>query len=149
MVVSNECSSIFDSRADTLVCPVNCVGVMGNGLALAFRNRCKGLYEAYRGACLNGELEPGKLWLYTPSCGPRVLCFPTKTTWRLPSKREYIAAGLATLVDGYKERNIKRIAIPPLGCGQGQLDYELCIKPLLLEYLQDLPDLEVELLVYR
>ena len=147
MIVIDGTTSIFDSSADTLVCPVNCQGVMGNGLALAFKLRVGGLYAAYQAACMEGTLKPGVLWLYRPQRGPQVLCFPTKDRWALPSKLAYIQAGLDTLIEHYTEMGIRRIAIPPLGCGQGQLDWVHCIKPVLIERLTPL-SLEVEILAF-
>ena len=145
MIVYEGQRSIFDSDADTLVCPVNCEGVMGKGLALPFKERCGGLFEAYRKACLSGEIQPGVLWLWVPKEGPKVLCFPTKDRWSQPSKRLYIESGLKTLVEYHREMGINKIAIPPLGCGNGQLDYHHCVKPLLVEYLASI-DLAVELI---
>ena len=97
MIVYEGYRNIFDSDADTLVCPVNCEGVMGRGLALPFKERCGGLFDAYRKACLSGELRPGVLWLWQPKEGPKVLCFPTKDRWSQPSKRLYIEGALKTL----------------------------------------------------
>lgn len=147
MIIKEANESLFDSTADTLICPVNCEGVMGRGLALPFKERCGGLFENYRAFCKAGQLEPGLLYLWVPVEGPKVLCFPTKVRWMNPSKKEYLEAGLKTLVAHYKEMGIKRIAIPPLGCGNGQMDYLRCVRPLLLKYLSDI-DLEVELLTF-
>jgi len=118
--------SIFDCGADILVNPVNCIGVMEKGLALEFKKRYPDMYKTYRTLCDEGLLEPGLLhiWLDNDS-GKHIINFPTKDHWRNPSKYEYIENGLASL-QSWLNRNgtDKKIAIPPLGCGNGGLDFD-------------------------
>jgi hypothetical protein len=81
MITCHENQNIFFSEADTLVCPVNTRGVMGNGLALAFRNRYSGLYDAYRRACQLNVFEKEGYFIFTEKYGKKILCFPTKRHW--------------------------------------------------------------------
>ena len=129
--------SIFDSPAQTLVNTVNCVGVMGKGLALAFKQRFPAMYVAYRQRCQDGLLAVGKLQLWR---GPAqwVLNFPTKDHWANPSRLEYLTAGLRKFVAVYAAKRITSIAFPPLGCTNGGLDWEQ-VRPLMESYLQSLP----------
>jgi O-acetyl-ADP-ribose deacetylase (regulator of RNase III) len=113
--------NIFSSTAQTLVNPVNCVGVMGAGLALEFRNRYPEMFLRYREICGKHLLSIGKLWIWK---GPDrwILCFPTKINWRNNSSPEIIEAGLKKFVAKYREIGISSIAFPMLGCGLGGLD---------------------------
>lgn len=129
---------IFQSPAHVLVNTVNTVGVMGKGIALQFKRMFPEMFDQYRHLCETNQLNIGTLWLYkTPN--KWVLNFPTKTHWRQPSKIEYIEAGLKKFVQTYHELNIHSIAFPPLGCGNGQLDFESQVKPLMEQYLRNLP----------
>ena len=138
MLVLKE-GSIFDSKCDVLVNPVNTVGVMGAGLALEFKKRKPLMFAKYLKACREG-FSVGQLLLVDG-----VLCFPTKEEWRKKSKIEYIEAGLVKFVDTYKEKGIKSIAFPLLGCGLGGLDADEVLA-LMRKYLS-LDDLEVEIYV--
>lgn len=126
---------IFTSGAQTLVCPVNTTGAMGAGLAMAFRNRCPGLYDAYRRVCYTKELTTESLFLYKPEGGgANVLCLPTKGDWKDDSKLPQVDAILRKLSEEYEELGITSLAFPPVGCGLGRLDYVLNLKPLLYRY---------------
>jgi len=115
--------SIFDSEAEALVNPVNCVGVMGKGLALEFKKRFPKNFEYYRKTCFEPlGLVIGDLLLFKEN-EKWVVNFPTKVHWKDPSKIEYIEIGLETLLYLVKKENLKYIAIPPLGCGLGGLDW--------------------------
>ncbi len=113
---------IFNSDCQTLVNPVNTVGVMGAGLARKFAQRYPEMGNTHMRLGAAGMLKIGRLWGYKYS-DKRVLCFPTKRHWRDPSKLEYIEAGLHDLVKTYKTRGITSIAFPKLGCGLGGLDW--------------------------
>jgi O-acetyl-ADP-ribose deacetylase (regulator of RNase III) len=115
-------SSVFDSPAQTLVNTVNTVGVMGKGIAKTFRERYPAMYSEYRKLCDNGDMAVGNLHLWKGS-DQWVLNFPTKTTWRLPSKLEYIEKGLDTFVKNYEGMGIVSASFPPLGCGNGNLNW--------------------------
>ena len=126
-------TSIFESPAQTLVNTVNCVGVMGKGLAHAFKDREPDMFRAYSRICDQNMLEPGKLWLWRGMSG-WVLNFPTKVHWRNPSKIEWIEQGLAKFVAAYADQGISEISFPQLGCGNGNLDWS-DVRPLMEHYL--------------
>lgn len=130
-------TSILESTAQTLVNTVNCVGVMGKGLAQEFKDRYPRMYEGYRRICDDDLLEPGKLWLWK-SADHWVLNFPTKKHWRHPSKLEWIEAGLDKFCTEYAARGIRQISFPRLGCGNGNLDWD-DVRPLMEAYLSKLP----------
>jgi O-acetyl-ADP-ribose deacetylase (regulator of RNase III) len=126
-------SSVFDSPAQTLVNTVNTVGVMGKGIAKEFRSRYPEMFKEYKRLCDARKLQIGRLHLWR-SDTRWVLNFPTKTTWQLPSRIEYIEAGLAKFVDTYKELGITSVSFPPLGCGNGQLNWD-DVRPVMERYL--------------
>lgn len=130
-------SSILDSQAQTVVNTVNTVGVMGKGLAHAFREKYPAMFEAYKQLCDNHQFAVGQLWLWRGE-NQWVLNFPTKKHWRYPSKLEYIESGLAKFVANYESRGIREISFPRLGCGNGGLNWE-DVRPLMEKYLGDLP----------
>ena len=130
-------SSIFDSPAQTLVNPVNTVGIMGAGLALEFKKRYPKMYTAYRDLCENGLFSIGTLWIYYDK--KNVLNFPTKKHWRHPSELIYIKLGLKEFVNTYENMVITSISFPKLGTGYGGLNWEKEVQPLMEEYLNDLP----------
>lgn len=129
-------TSLFESNAQTLVNTVNCVGVMGKGLAAEFKSRHPDMYKAYKRICDDGLLAPGKLWLWQTS-NQWVLNFPTKVHWRNASKIEWIQAGLEKFVAEYQNLGIKSISFPRLGCGNGGLPWDE-VGPLMERYLSDL-----------
>ena len=118
--------NIFESDAEALVNAVNCVGVMGRGIALQFKNKYPENFKAYQQACKQEVLKPGKMFVF--ETGQLVLPrwsinFPTKRHWRGKSRIEDIESGLIDLVKVIQENNIRSIAIPPLGAGLGGLDW--------------------------
>ena len=128
---------LFQSPAKVLVNTVNTVGVMGKGVALKFKRIYPEMFEAYRNHCERGNLEIGRLFLYkTPN--KWILNFPIRTHWRSPSREEYIEAGLAKFRARCPEMGITSIAFPELGCGNGGLDFETQVKPLMERYLGSL-----------
>lgn len=129
---------LFQSPAQVLVNTVNTVGVMGKGVALQFKRMFPEMFAQYRELCEQKQFDIGRLWLYR-SPNKWVLNFPTKRHWRQPSKIEYISAGLQKFVDTYDEMGIHSIAFPPLGCGNGQLDFRSQVQPMMHEYLARLP----------
>ena len=129
MAVEITSRNIFDSDKDMIVCPVNCLGVMGKGLALEFKRAFPDMFEHYRQICKQDLLAIGKLLIWRgKGVNKDVLCFPTKHYWWRPSKMEYIEQGLEKFVDKYKSKNIKSIAFPLLGAGCGQLDNDEVLK---------------------
>lgn len=133
--------NLLDSEAQALVNTVNTVGVMGKGIALQFKNMFPNNFKTYANACKNKELKIGKLLITeeeTMLKGKKIIInFPTKTSWRLPSEYSYIEAGTKELVKAIRKKNIKSIAIPPLGSGNGGLDWSK-VKVILEKYLSDL-----------
>lgn len=134
--------NIFDSERHTIVNAVNCVGVMGAGIALEYRLRYPDMFEKYEKFCESKLLDIGKLWLYKPESGPWILNFPTKKHWKYPTKEEYLRKGLSKFVSEYKDKGIKSIAFPMLGADKGGLGQDKSIM-LLQEYLSEL-DIEVD-----
>ena len=125
---------LFESPAKVLVNTVNTRGVMGKGIALRFKRIYPDMFKRYRDHCEHNRLTIGKLFLYkTPH--KWVLNFPTKEHWRNPSRAEYIEKGLQKFVSIYDEVGINSIAFPALGCGNGELDYESQVGPLMEAYL--------------
>ena len=115
--------NIFDSAMLTIVNPVNCVGVMGKGLALQYKLRYPEMFTDYRRKCAIGILRPGKPYLYRLDNGASILNFPTKLHWRDHSRLIDIENGLDCLITNYRKWGITSIAVPPLGCGCGGLNW--------------------------
>ncbi len=134
---------IFQSKAQTLVNTVNCVGVMGKGLALEFKKRHPGMYKDYLRRCEKKRVRLGEPYLFQGLEPPWILNFPTKDHWRSISRLEDIVLGLDYLNTHYKQWGITSIAVPSLGCQQGQLEWRAVI-PILYKYLSRL-DIPVEL----
>ena len=130
--------NIFESSAKTLVNTVNCVGVMGKGIALEFKQKYHDMYKDYVQMCKNGNVKPGVPYYYSDLYGASIINFPTKDHWRSPSKLSYIINGLNWFRDNYKELGITSVAFPPLGCGNGGLSWAV-VGPLMYEKLHDLP----------
>lgn len=133
--------------AEALVNTVNCVGVMGRGLALSFKNAFPANFAAYEQACGRGEVRPGSMMVFETGAqdGPRyIVNFPTKRHWREDSRMEDIEAGLEDLAGVVRARGIRSIAVPPLGCGLGGLDWAQ-VEPRILAALGPLDDVRVAL----
>ena len=139
--------NIFNTKAQTIVNTVNCVGVMGKGIALVFKLRYPSMFEVYQNYCKQGLISIGKLWIYKgePSA-PWVLNFPTKTHWKFPSEYEYIEKGLQKFVDTYKEKGITSIAFPLLGANNGGLDKDK-VMDIMMSYLSQC-DIPIEIYQY-
>ncbi len=136
--------NLLHSPAQVLVNTVNTVGVMGRGIALEFKKLYPEMYREYRTLCEQRQFEIGMLWLYK-SPNKWVLNFPTKKHWRYPSRVNYIELGLEKFVKTYAKFGIHSVAFPALGCGNGQLDFETQVRPLLEKYLKPLP---IEVFIY-
>lgn len=148
-MIRKATGNILEAAAEALVNTVNTVGVMGRGVALQFKLAYPTNYEVYRAACEAGEVEPGKMLivevnpLYTPRY---IINFPTKRHWKGKSRIEDIESGLTALAGEITRLGIKSIAVPPLGCGLGGLDWGK-VFPRIEAALGDLPGVEV--LVYE
>jgi len=137
--------NLFDSSAEALVNTVNCVGVMGRGIALQFKKQFPDNFKAYEAACKRGEVVPGSMFVFDINCfvNPKyIINFPTKRHWRGASRIEDIESGLADLVDVIRKNNITSIAVPPLGAGLGGLDWR-AVKKRINETLGELSDVEI------
>lgn len=130
--------SIFESPAQAIVNTVNTVGVMGKGIALSYKKLYPDMYRQYRALCLDDKLKIGILHFYrTPN--KTVINFPTKQHWRQRSRIEYIHQGLARFVEVYAAYGIASVSFPQLGCGNGELDWDSQVQPVMEEYLSTLP----------
>jgi len=138
--------NILNSKAEALVNTVNCEGFMGKGLAYQFKKQYPKTNESYIHACKNKELTPNKLHSNLES-GKLIVNFPTKNKWREKSKVEYIHGGMESLVNLIKSNNIKSIAIPPLGSGNGGLHWAE-VKQIVLEYIDPLVK-DVDIYIYE
>jgi len=141
--------NILDSNAEALVNTVNTIGVMGKGIALQFKKAYPNNYKAYEKACKNKEVLVGKMFVTQDSnitTGERIIInFPTKTNWRKPSEYKYIEDGLENLFKVINDKKIKSIAIPPLGAGNGGLNWEK-VKKIIEKKLEPL---NVDIYVYE
>jgi O-acetyl-ADP-ribose deacetylase (regulator of RNase III) len=135
---------ILRDESEALVNTVNCVGVMGRGIALQFRNEFPDNFTAYAKACQREEVQPGRLFVYeTDQFTPRyIINFPTKRHWRGKSRLEDIESGLRALVDFIRKSGIRSIAIPPLGSGLGGLEW-IDVKKRIESALVDLEDVQI------
>ncbi|WP_448572930.1 type II toxin-antitoxin system antitoxin DNA ADP-ribosyl glycohydrolase DarG [Trichothermofontia sp.] len=137
--------NLLEAKAEALVNTVNCVGVMGKGIALQFKQAFPENFKQYKRACDRGEVQPGQM--FTVATGtlfnPRyIINFPTKRHWQGKSRLEDIEMGLAALVAEVQRLGIQSIAIPPLGCGNGGLEWAV-VRPLIVDAFADLPAVEV------
>jgi len=140
MIQAVRVGDLLGSEAQTLVNTVNCVGVMGKGIALDFKRRFPEMYEDYVRRCAAGQVKLGEPYLYKHLLPPWVLNFPTKQDWRSVSRLGDIVRGLEYLEKHYKEWGIESLAVPPLGCGSGGLEWRV-VGPTLYRYLSrfDIP----------
>jgi|SRR5690348_11892069 len=125
---------IFESKAQTLVNTVNTVGVMGKGIALGFRKRFPEMYDDYVRRCERREVQLGKPYFYPRVAPPNIVNFPTKDHWRSVSRLDDIIKGLGYLQGHIREWGITSLAVPPLGCGEGRLEWRV-VGPTLHRYL--------------
>ncbi|SEM81813.1 O-acetyl-ADP-ribose deacetylase (regulator of RNase III), contains Macro domain [Chryseobacterium taichungense] len=146
-MIQYKIGNLLDSNAKALVNTVNTDGVMGKGIALQFKNQFPNNYKEYVKACKNNEIGIGKLFVFEENTllkGKKIIInFPTKTSWRKPSEYSYIEKGLIDLIKIINDKEIKSIAIPPLGAGNGGLDWNK-VKKILEEYLENI-DCEVQI----
>lgn len=136
--------NILNADVQALVNTVNTVGVMGKGIALQFKKAFPAMFEAYEKICKKDKLQPGQMHVYDRGqmFNPRyIINFPTKKHWKGKSKIADIESGLAALVEVLTQRGIRSVAIPPLGCGHGGLDWQE-VFPLIQRALEQVPDVE-------
>ncbi|WP_454457443.1 macro domain-containing protein [Thauera phenylacetica] len=137
--------NIFKSKCQTIVNTINCVGVMGAGIALEIRLRYPELYKRYLDLCAEKKIDIGLLWIYK-GADRWILNFPTKRHWRYPSRIEYLHAGLKRFVETYEDRGVKSIAFPLLGADKGGIDPAVSLE-VMLHYLNDVK-IDVEIYKY-
>jgi O-acetyl-ADP-ribose deacetylase (regulator of RNase III) len=139
--------NIFNTNAQTIVNTVNCVGVMGKGIALVFKLRYPKMFSVYKEFCKLKFIDIGKLWLYKgEENAPWVLNFPTKFNWKYPSKIEYLEKGLQKFCTTYEEQGVTSIAFPLLGSHNGGLDKQLVLD-MMNRYLSKC-NIEIEIYEY-
>jgi O-acetyl-ADP-ribose deacetylase (regulator of RNase III) len=144
-MIELKIGDILDADAEALVNTVNCVGVMGRGVALQFKNRFPANFEAYEFACARDEVQPGKMFVFETRTlmNPRfIINFPTKRHWRGKSRMEDIDSGLRALVEEIRTRGISSIAIPPLGSGLGGLNW-MDVRPRIEKAMSGLENVAV------
>lgn len=144
-MIVNVSGNLLDSGAEALVNPVNCVGIMGRGLALQFKKAHPDNCEAYVKACRGAAVKPGKMFIqevYGSAPRKYIINFPTKRHWREKSRLEDIRDGLDALASDIRRLGINSVAVPMLGCGLGGLDWSR-VRPLVEEALGGL-DARVE-----
>lgn len=147
MTIKLTSGDLLAQKVDAIVNTVNTVGVMGKGVALQFKRRWPENFRAYEAACKANAVRVGEMFivdnggLLTPKY---IVNFPTKQHWRSPSRLEFIEAGLKDLVVQIRRLNIRSIAMPPLGCGNGGLDWAE-VEPMITAAFAELSDVEVRL----
>lgn len=137
--------NLIKADVEALVNTVNCVGYMGKGVALQFKKAFPENFKAYEQACKKKQVKPGRMFVFETGSmlNPKyIINFPTKRHWRGKSRLEDIASGLKALVKEIRERNIRSVAVPPLGCGQGGLDWKV-VRPMIEEALSELQGVRV------
>jgi O-acetyl-ADP-ribose deacetylase (regulator of RNase III) len=148
-MIHYQTGNLLESEAQALVNTVNTVGVMGKGIALQFKNMFPNNFKTYATACKKKDVNVGKLLITEEETLLRgrkiIINFPTKTNWKFPSEYSYIESGLTELVKAISESKIKSIAIPPLGAGNGGLDWNK-VKALLEKHLSHL---DCEIYIYE
>src|SRR5260370_362202 len=146
MMITFTEGNLLDADVEALVNTVNTVGVMGKGIALMFKEAFPENYEAYRAACKSRDITIGRVFATERRDvfgGPKwIINFPTKEHWRSPSRLEWIDDGLVDLRSFIEEHAIRSIALPPLGSGNGGLDWS-DVRPLIQRALESLRDVEV------
>ena len=132
---------ILKSPVQVITNTVNCVGVMGAGLALQFKNAYPEMFENYKARCERGEVKAGTPYLWSEG-NKQILNFPTKRHFKDPSRLEDIEAGLRYLAENHERMDILSLALPPLGCGLGGLQWAK-VSELIERYLDPIADLDV------
>lgn len=142
-MIERKAGNLFEEDAEAVVNAVNCVGVMGRGIALQCKKAFPANFKAYAKACKRGEVKIGRMFVFETEglANPRyIINFPTKRHWKGKSRLADIDAGLKSLAAEIKKRDIRSIAIPSLGCGFGGLDWDE-VRPRIEAALSDCPDL--------
>jgi O-acetyl-ADP-ribose deacetylase (regulator of RNase III) len=144
-MIETSHGNLLQADAEALVNAVNCVGHMGKGIALQFKQAFPANFKEYESVCRAGKMTPGKMLIHDNGAllNPRfIVNFPTKRHWRNNSRIEDIAAGLTALVADVERLEIRSIAIPPLGCGLGGLKWQE-VRPMIERAFSALPNVRV------
>jgi len=144
-MIEHKTGDLLAEDAEAIVNTVNCVGVMGRGIALQFKKAWPENFKAYAAACKQGEVKPGKMFVYDMGglTNPRyIINFPTKRHWRGKSRMEDVESGLQDLLQLIQGKNIQSIALPPLGSGLGGLEWS-DVRPRIEQAFSTLPDVRV------
>lgn len=140
-MITYKTGNIFNSSAQVITNTVNCVGVMGKGLALAYKKQYPEMFNDYKTKCSEGQVNPGQPYLWE-NAEVQVLNFPTKRHWKQASLLSDVEEGLKYLANNYGQMGISSVALPPLGCGLGGLNWA-DVKNLINKYLGSIEDLDV------
>jgi O-acetyl-ADP-ribose deacetylase (regulator of RNase III) len=148
MTIEYKSGDMFDEPSEAIVNTVNCVGVMGKGVALEFKRRWPDNYRAYKRLCDAKKLSPGTMFIFQTgdllqdNDRKFLINFPTKLHWKAKSKIEYVEHGLDDLAYQVRKLGIKSLVLPPLGCGNGGLDWNE-VRPLIEDKLSSLEDVKI------
>lgn len=145
-MIIEKTGNIFTTKAQTIVNTINCVGVMGAGIAYEFKLRTPSMYNDYIKLCDKKQIDIGKLWIYNTlenKTYKKILNFPTKYDWKYPSKIEYLHKGLQKFIDTYKSKGITSVAFPLLGADRGGIDKNISLNTM-KQYLSKC-DIDVEI----
>lgn len=140
--------NLLDADVEAIVNAVNTVGVMGKGIALMFKEAFPENFKIYARACKQNEVQVGRMFVTEPPelTGPKwIINFPTKKHWRHPSQLEWVVDGLVDLVRVIKANDIRSIAIPALGCGNGGLDWSE-VRPLIESTFAEM---DIDVMIYE
>ena len=144
-MIEDTKGNLLTADAEALVNTVNCVGHMGKGIALQFKQAHPDDFKAYASVCRAGEMKPGRMFIFETGLlmDPKyIINFPTKRHWRGPSRIEDIEVGLDALAKDVERLGIRSIAVPPLGCGNGGLAWDV-VRPMIVRAFERLPDVRV------
>ena len=140
-MITYKTGDIFQSNAQVITNTVNCVGVMGKGLALAYKKKFPAMFRDYKARCGKGDVNPGQPYIWEDD-KTQILNFPTKRHWKQGSLLSDVEEGLKYLAKNYAQMGISSLALPPLGCGLGGLNWS-DVKNLINKYLGPIEDLDV------
>ena len=126
--------NIFESQAQTLVNTINCVGIMGKGIAQEFKKRYPNMFKDYKALCDKGKVRLGEPYIFKTLYDKAIINFPTKKHWRAMSRLDDIKKGLDNFIENYKQWGVASVAFPPLGCGNGGLKWEV-VGPVIYQKL--------------
>lgn len=137
MTLNYVTGNMFDADVDIRINTINCVGVMGKGVALQFKNRYPTMFRDYKEECRRGKITTGKLYVWKSGISVHIINFPTKNDWRKKSEYRFIDEGLIALRGYLRTQGPVNVAMPPLGCGNGGLSWDQ-VKRMITKHLSGL-----------